>query len=74
MRFVHRRSLISRHIPLKYGEKDGAPHLPLTGVVIGPCRFKPASRLAVGDLLISRGYDPDHEVTISETEIPYREV
>jgi hypothetical protein len=74
MRFVQRKSLISRHIPLKYGERDGVPHLPLAGVVIGPCRFRAASRLAVGDLLASHGYDPDHEVTISETGIPYREV
>jgi hypothetical protein len=74
MQFVQRRSLISRHIPLAYGEMEGKPHLtPLTGVVIGPCRFKNASRVAVGDLLRSKKYDLNR-VTTLETEIPYREV
>jgi Protein of unknown function (DUF2971) len=74
MKFVQRRSLISRHIALDYGEKDSRLHLPLTGVVVGPCRFKRASKVAVGDLLAANGYDPDREVIISETDIPYREV
>jgi hypothetical protein len=74
MQFVQRRSLISRHVPLKYGEQSSRSHLPLTGVVVGPCRFKAASRVAVGDMLVTNGYDPNSEVTISETSIPYREV
>jgi hypothetical protein len=74
MKFVQRGSLITRHIPLAYGEKDGQSHLPLTGVFIGPCRFEAASRVAVGDLLTAKGYNPDTEVTITKTAIPYREV
>lgn len=74
MRFVQRRSLISRHVSLDYGEKSGRLHLPLTGVVVGPCRFKAASKVAVGDLLLANGYDINGEVIISETGIPYREV
>jgi hypothetical protein len=68
MHFRQRHSMMTRHVSLRISKP-----LPITGVVIGPCRHPQLSRIAVGDLLKLQGYDPD-VVKVSMTEVPYRTV
>jgi hypothetical protein len=45
--------------------------LPITGMLVGPCRHPRLSQVAAGDLLLKKGYDPD-TVKIDITGVPYR--
>jgi hypothetical protein len=71
MRYLQRNSMMTKHVPLRLMLKDGRPRLPITGVVVGPSRYKDASRVSVGDLLRTHGYS-DKEVPVRTTDIPYR--
>ncbi len=66
--FRQRQSIMSRHLPLKLEGK-----LPITGIVIGPCRYSQLSRTAVADLLKKGGYDPSL-CTLEISNVPYRVV
>jgi hypothetical protein len=66
MRFRQRQYTMTRHIPLLL-----KPPLPITGVIVGPCRHPEHSKIAVGDLLKAHGYDPEI-VKVEITEVPYR--
>jgi hypothetical protein len=66
MRFRQRQYLMSRHVPLIL-----TTPLPITGVLVGPCRHPQLSKIAVGDLLKANGYDPD-VVKVALTDVPYR--
>lgn len=73
MTFLQKSSMMTRHVPLRLSVgPNGKPRLPLCGVTVGPCRHKEASKISVGDLLKKHGYDPDSEVPVSLTDIPYR--
>jgi len=69
-----RSSLISRHLPLSFGDK-----LPIREVVVGPCRHPSVSLVSVGTYLRARGYpvnelnenDPA-KVRIASSKIPYQ--
>jgi len=71
MRYLQRSSMMTKHLPLRLIMQDGKPRLPLTGIVVGPCRHKDISRISVGDLLRTYGYSVD-QVQISTTKIPYQ--
>jgi hypothetical protein len=73
MRYVQRSSMMTKHVPLRLMMQDGKPRLPLTGIVVGPCRHKEISQISVGDLLRTCGY-PVEQVQISATKIPYQVV
>lgn len=75
MKFLQKNSMMTRHAPLHLlSGPDGRPRLPLCGVTVGPCRHKEVSKISVGDLLKRSGYDPDSEVPVTLTDIPYRSV
>jgi hypothetical protein len=66
-----RQTLISRHLPLSFGDK-----LPIREVLVGPCRHPNASRISVGDYLVANGYELNNEgehdpgkVTVSSSVI-----
>jgi hypothetical protein len=69
-----RSALISRHLPLKFGDK-----LPIREVLVGPCRHPSVSRISVVTYLEARGYEvnqgqernPD-KVTVSNSAIPFQ--
>lgn len=71
---LQRSTLISRHLPLSFGDK-----LPIREVVVGPCRHPVVSRVSVGTYLDAKGYalnqegenDPN-KVTISSSRIPFQ--
>ena len=73
MRYLQRSSMMTKHVPLRLMMQDGKPRLPLTGIVVGPCRHKEISQISVGDLLRTYGYPVD-QVQISTTKIPYQVV
>jgi hypothetical protein len=73
MRYLQRSSMMTKHVPLRLMMQDGQPRLPLTGIVVGPCRHKEISRISVGDLLRTCGYSVD-QVKVSVTQIPYQMV
>jgi hypothetical protein len=64
LQFMDRQSMISRHLPITF------PKLPIKSVMVGPSRHKEISKVGVGDLLASKGYQPNVEVT----EIPFRTI
>lgn len=66
MKFRQRQSMMSRHIPLRLRKP-----LPITGVLVGPCRHPRLSQVAASDLLLTGGYDPN-VVRVEITEVPYR--
>jgi Protein of unknown function (DUF2971) len=66
MQFRQRQSMMSRHVPLRL-----AKPLPITGVVVGPCRHPELSSVAVNDLLSKKGYDLA-AVKVHITDVPYR--
>jgi Protein of unknown function (DUF2971) len=68
MRFLQRRSMMSRHLPLALNGQ-----LPVTGVLVGPCRYPTLSRIAVNDLLQANGYDAAI-AKVDVTDIPYRTI
>ncbi len=77
MQFIQRRATISRHIPLTYRplaqvDAPSDPRLPITDIVIGPCRYLDSTRYAVADLLKARGYRLDADAAIKTSKIPYR--
>ena len=51
MRYLQRNSMMTQHVPLQLMMQNSKPRLPLTGIVVGPCRHKEVSRISVGDLL-----------------------
>ena len=75
MVFFRRRTMMTRHIPISFSnpiaikglEKPYAP-LPIKSVTIGPTYHPEVSKISVGDLLISRGYN----VKVHLTQILYR--
>jgi hypothetical protein len=66
IKFRSKPSMISRHIPLSLTKP-----LPITGVTVGPCRYERLSKVAVADLLLIGGYEPD-AVKIEHSIVPYR--
>jgi hypothetical protein len=71
---LQRSSLISRHLPLHFGDK-----LPIREVIVGPCRHPLVSHVSIDTYLRGRGYavnaegenDPN-KVTISRSNIPFQ--
>jgi Protein of unknown function (DUF2971) len=66
IKFRQRQSMMSRHIPLRLKKL-----LPISGVLVGPCRHPRLSQIAASDLLVTGGYDPT-VVKVETTEVPYR--
>ena len=67
LKFRQRQSMMSRHIPLHLKT------LPVTGVLVGPCRHPCMSKAAVADLLSTSGFNTS-AINIQSTEVPYRTV
>ena len=54
-----------------YPDMNRTKPLPITGVIVGPCRHPNLSRIAAGDLLLSAGYD-FNAAKVEITDVPYR--
>ena len=73
-RYPQRQSLISRHLPLSFGQK-----VPLKSVMVGPCRNPNVSRVSVGTILDAKGYPVDKLVTndtnmvqVTNSKVPFQ--
>jgi len=74
IRIKQRQSLISRHLPLSFGDK-----LPICEVMVGPCRHPGVSRVSVDTFLQAKGYELNGEgesdlmkVTVSSSRAPFQ--
>jgi hypothetical protein len=74
LQFRQRSSLMSRHLPLTYPAGGGsAPNfrLPITEIVVGPCRHREISRISVGTLLKTYGYA---NVLVTMSQRPFQQM
>lgn len=76
MKFLQRQSMITRHLPLSFGDPNanGYTALPITGVMVGPAVHPALSQIGVGDLLKSKGYGKPALPPVTITDIPFRTV
>lgn len=76
LRFQHRQSMISRHLPIYFSEprEDGYRPLPIKSVMVGPSRHRAISRIGVGDLLASKKYPQAVVQAVKTTSTPFRTV
>ena len=69
LKFRQRQSMMSRHVPLSLTRP-----LPITGVLVGPCRHPRLSQIAVSDLVVAVGEYAPNVVKVEITGVPYRTV
>ena len=71
LRFIQRKSLMSRHLPLQppMHAESGTPRLPIAEVMVGPCRHPQISRTSVETLLVQKGYAAG---LVSISKIPFQ--
>jgi hypothetical protein len=70
IRFKQKQSLMSRYLPLSFGnQSQGTQRLPLAAVIVGPSRHKEISRVSVDTLLRQKGYT---SIPIYLSEIPFQ--
>ena len=70
LQFFQKSSLMSRHLPIRPGPPTPAPYLlPITEVMVGPCRHPAISRTSVHTLLRKKGYN---SITVSISKVPFQ--
>ena len=74
LKIQQKQSLISRHLTLSFG-----PRVPLSSVMVGPCRHPAVSRVSVGSILGAKGYPIDQfdtgepsKVRVSNSKVPFQ--
>jgi hypothetical protein len=75
MVYRQKRTLMSRHLPLRFfrpGVSDDPKLMPVTEIMVGPSRHKNVSRVSVGDLMRTQGYGASFNVTMSD--VPFQEM
>jgi hypothetical protein len=71
LKVLPRQSMLSQHLPMRFGEESkGKPRFPISKVIVGPCRHRQISRRGVDMLLRTHGYPGNLVVT---SEKPYQE-
>lgn len=68
-KFLQKRSLLSRHLPLTF--PISGPRLPLKEIMIGPCRHRRITQVTIGTILKARGYP---EIPVTFSKLPYQDV
>jgi hypothetical protein len=71
IQFRQKNTMLTRHLPLR-PQYDGQPspyRLPISEVIVGPCRHPQVSRVSVGTLLQQHGYDSS---IVRISEIPFQ--
>lgn len=55
--FKQKSNMLARHLPVQPGKRDGLDYkLPISEVMVGPCRFQSVSRASTQALLAANGY------------------
>ncbi len=59
LRFLQKNTMLTRHLPLRpqYTGQPDPYRLPISEIIVGPCRHPHVSRISVGTLLQQKGYD-----------------
>ena len=71
LEFRQKRTMLARHLPISLVvEEDGACHLPITRIVVGPGPAQRVSKVSVGELLVK--FDYQH-IPVELSEVPYRQ-
>jgi hypothetical protein len=65
-----RKTMMSRHLPMKFPSAGQAPRFPVSKVIVGPCRHREITRISVDTLLRTHGYQGVHVLSSSR---PYQE-
>jgi hypothetical protein len=76
MVYLQKQTLMSRHLPLKYGSADASENselLPLDEIMVGPSRRKEASKISVTDLLRTKKY-PESIINVTLSGIPFQPI
>jgi hypothetical protein len=56
LKILQRKTMMSRHLPMKFPAAGQASRLPISRVIVGPCRHREITRISVDTLLRTRGY------------------
>jgi hypothetical protein len=58
LRFIQKKTMMSRHLPLAFpfGGEAWVPRLPIEKVIVGPCRHREITRVSVDTLMRKMGY------------------
>lgn len=69
--FIQKRSMMSRHLPIRPGPSQLIENykLPIAEIMVGPCRHPEISRTSVNTMLRKYGYD---ENLVSISNIPFQ--
>ena len=73
LEFQQRQSMMSRHLPRKFPppEHPDAKLLPISQIIVGPCRHREVSRISIGDLLLKASY-PDDRIMVTVSAVPFQ--
>jgi len=72
LKMIQKKSMMTRHLPLIFprGGEAWVPRLPITKIIVGPCRHREITRISVDTLLRKMGYGTG-KVTASQR--PFQE-
>jgi hypothetical protein len=72
LRILQRKTMMSRHLPMKFRSTNtpDSSLLPIQEVIVGPSRHKEISRISVDSLLVRHGYPTD---LVKVSKRPYQE-
>lgn len=73
VKFRERQTMMRRHLPLKFSDPDANGHasIPIKHITVGPKEHQKLTKVAVSDLLASRGYDLN-KCPVMISDIPFR--
>ncbi len=74
LRFQQKQSMLRRHLPLALHDQKAEDRLPIVGVRVGPARHKEISKIAVADLLRTKGYLKEVYENVSLSEVPFQAI
>jgi hypothetical protein len=71
LKVLQRKTMMSRHLPMKFPASGQTSRVPISRVIIGPCRHREITRVSVDTLLRAHGYQ---NVSVVSSQRPYQEM
>jgi hypothetical protein len=56
LKVIPKKTMMSRHLPMRFPASGQTPRLPIAKVIVGPCRHREITRIGVDTLLRTHGY------------------
>lgn len=66
-----RKTMMSRHLPMRFPSVGQTSRLPISKVIVGPCRHREITRISVDTLLRTHGYS---DVSVVSSQRAYQEM